>query len=302
MPFKFSLRGLGKSCTSKKAGKPEAQNDRHSPDGPTTSPVGSETPACDAETSMAFKLLQPRYPSIVASIDGDDSTKVASSSVTEPQAPLKPPVTDAQGTSASPDTGGKKPQLPASAVQETSKASSSHVAQAQVSPSALPVTGAQASPAGADPRASEPQPATEYGSQQDPKLSQKLWDDAYDSLEKDQDELVKAYVRILAKIFKLKKATDTSTAEAIDIPTELKDRAHRKMYMEQVVEEGKEKVARATKISKAVGDFADTILKIKPVVDFVMTIPQAAPAALPWAGVCVGLLVSNHHILASFPC
>ena len=84
----------------------------------------SATPVCDAETSIAPKLPEPQNPAIVASIDRDDSTKTASSSDAEPQAPLTPPVTDAQRT----DTGAIKPQLPESAVQETSKASSSRVA------------------------------------------------------------------------------------------------------------------------------------------------------------------------------
>ena len=78
---KFSLPKFPRSRTSKKAGKPEVRSGRHSPDGPTT-PVVSETPACDAETLMASELTQPQNPSVVASVNREDSTKAASSSVT----------------------------------------------------------------------------------------------------------------------------------------------------------------------------------------------------------------------------
>jgi hypothetical protein len=193
---------------------------------------------------------------------------------------------------------------------------------------------------------------TESEVQQDPKPSQKLWNDAYDSLKRDEDRLVEAYRKILAEVLvdkmlndlKARKATDTSAAggrdvfvelknikaEIIDqlkdpkaqkttdtsaagasdasaehedlkakILDELKDPTKRQMHMKMLVENGKAKVAKASKVTKGVGDFAKAILSVKPIIDSVIQYtPQAAPAALPWAGVCFGLEVSNNHFLS----
>jgi hypothetical protein len=131
--------------------------------------------------------------------------------------------------------------------------------------------------------AKELQPVTEPGAPEDPNLSQRLWNDAYDELEKDEGELVRAYVKILAEVLKGEKATDISA--------KLEDRAERQEYMQKLVIEGQVKVAMASKIMKGIGDVAQFILSAKKVIDAaVQTNPQAA---LPWAGVCVGLQVST---------
>ncbi len=133
---------------------------------------------------------------------------------------------------------------------------------------------------------------TDSGVRQDPNLSQKLWNDAYDELEKDEGKLVGTYVKILAGVLKDEKAADISV--------QLEDRAERQAYMLKLMKEGQVKVAMASKIMEGVGDVAQFILSVKGIVDAaVQTNPQAA---LPWAGVCVGLQVSAHsfnHLLSA---
>jgi hypothetical protein len=210
-------------------------------------------------------------------------------------------------------------------------------------------------PTAAKSRSKDPQLVTEPRSLQDPKRSQKIWDDAYDSLEKDEEKLVQDYRMILAKFLVEKKLEDLraernvdisasadSTLEANakslkakisvklkdsnaqngthtsatgngDVPTwresleaeiidELKDRNNRQVHMEILVKSGMDKFDRASKITKAVGDFSRAILSLQPIVGSVIqNVPHAAPAALPWAGVCFGLQVSNKSFVACSP-
>lgn len=55
------------------------------------------------------------------------------------------------------------------------------------------------------------------------------------------------------------------------------------MHMKELVEEGQAKVSKTSKITKGLGDFAEAILSVKPMIDLtIQSIPQAASAALPW--------------------
>jgi hypothetical protein len=170
--------------------------------------------------------------------------------------------------------------------------------------------------------------------ERDSNLSEKLWNRAYNTLEKEEAKLVKAYVRALVEVLvseaskdshvkqskdivstmldeprghmamiinRIKEATslkaskDPAEREKLeaDVSAKLENPAKRQEFMEMLVENGKAKVSKALKVSETIGNVAGTILSIKPAVDIVLQIPQAAPAALPWAGICVGLEVSN---------
>ncbi|OAQ58427.1 WD-repeat protein [Pochonia chlamydosporia 170] len=97
-------------------------------------------------------------------------------------------------------------------------------------------------------------PRTESIEQQSTALSksQVLWNAAYDSLEEDKD-----------------------TAELV--------------FMKKLVEEGQAKISTPSNVTKGVGDVAQFILSAKGMVDAaIQNIPQAA---LPWAGVCIGLQI-----------
>ncbi|RYP60388.1 hypothetical protein DL771_010531 [Monosporascus sp. 5C6A] len=139
----------------------------------------------------------------------------------------------------------------------------------------------------ADPPAEAKLMATESTEQQTPILpaSQRLWNAAYDSLERDDADLVRSYVKTLETVL----GANPDVAPGTDISPELHDSTKRQMHMKRLVEEGQAKISRASKITNRLGEVADTILSVKAIIDLaVQSIPQAA---LPWAGVCVGLQI-----------
>ncbi|KAH6636427.1 hypothetical protein F5144DRAFT_508878 [Chaetomium tenue] len=140
------------------------------------------------------------------------------------------------------------------------------------------------------PAESAPNPSpTESIEQPTPVLSvsERLWNAAYDSLETDNAELVVSYLKTLETVLGANPGITPDT----DISAEFHDPTKRQMHMRRLVEEGRAKISRASKITNGVGDVADFVLSVKGIIDLaVQSVPQAA---LPWAGVCVGLQVSS---------
>jgi hypothetical protein len=130
-----------------------------------------------------------------------------------------------------------------------------------------------------------PEPAADPTEKQIARLptSQRLWNTAYDSLESgDSAKLVRAYIKILRTVL--------ATEAAADADASTEDPAERQRYMRKLVQDGQVKVAAAAKITRGLGDVAHFVLSAKVMIDLaIQNIPQAA---LPWAGVCVGLQVS----------
>lgn len=157
-------------------------------------------------------------------------------------------------------------------------------------------------------------------------LSQNLWNQAFDQLAKDEESLVEAYLKILAKLLldntledvtakeskeyltqllgrhEVSKRGDSSVprlsqAAVKNLKAELGDHTQRQKFMTMLVEDGKAKALKSQKIAETLGNVAGTLLSVKPIVDAVLQIPQTAPAALPWAGICVGLNLSYNSVL-----
>jgi hypothetical protein len=123
-------------------------------------------------------------------------------------------------------------------------------------------------------------------------IQQSIWNDAYDHLDQDKETsgIVKAYVNILVTVLAGRNASDLSASGADDVSVKLKDPAERQKFMKSIVKQGLAKASTASKIVKNAGNVADAILSVKEVVDLAIgNIPQAA---LPWAGVCIGIQVS----------
>ncbi|RYO82755.1 hypothetical protein DL764_009559 [Monosporascus ibericus] len=198
-------------------------------------------------------------------------SKTSSIIATKLSAPPSPSVADAQVTQPSAEAIDTDPHRPAAASQ---------------APPLAPFVEPPPKPA-----------ATEYTEQPTTVLSasERLWNTAYDSLEVEDAELVGSYVKTLEKVIggETRESTD-------DVSAKLKDPTSRQKHMRELVQKGQEKISKASSITTGVGEVADFILSAKEMVDLVLRgVPQAAPAALPWAGVCLGLQILRNPAQAT---
>ncbi|PMD36824.1 hypothetical protein L207DRAFT_532411 [Hyaloscypha variabilis F] len=154
----------------------------------------------------------------------------------------------------------------------------------QVPPSIVPFTDAQPGHTGVGPQAKEPLQATEFVVQQTQAIStsQRLWNEAYESLENDNEtsELVRAYVKTLTTVLTAEKAPDTS---------KLRDPIERQIYRKKLVKDGQAKVSTAPRIINTVGNVAQFIPSAKGIID--LAIQNIQQAALPRVAICIGLQI-----------
>lgn len=142
--------------------------------------------------------------------------------------------------------------------------------------------------------------------------SVELWNTAYDQLETDEAtaEIATAYRETLAELLTkgeldmrrnatspVGASTDTSVdnvavqdAIRADKLGQLKDWERRSELLTRFVMDGQDKI-KLTTASQRVGTIAEGILKAQPLVNIALQVPHAAPAALPWAGVLIGLQI-----------
>lgn len=121
-------------------------------------------------------------------------------------------------------------------------------------------------------------------------ISRKVWDRAYDELA--QDEATKSLVEgYLMAVQKANNPDDDATdAELKENAAKMNNEEDRQSLMKKTLESGRKKIFKSSKVTNAVGGASGFVLKFKSVIDLAVgTNPQAA---LPWAGVCIGLQVS----------
>ncbi|KAL7797842.1 WD40-repeat-containing domain protein [Trichoderma afarasin] len=127
-----------------------------------------------------------------------------------------------------------------------------------------------------------------------PSKSQDLWNAAHESLAEDKDtaKLVRSYLTVLATVLK-------TTLPEDEVLTHVSDRTKRQDFMRKLVEEGQARLSVSTtsNVLNGVGAVAEFIDSVKGLVDAAVgNIPQAA---LPWAGVCIGLQILTNPAKAT---
>jgi hypothetical protein len=121
-----------------------------------------------------------------------------------------------------------------------------------------------------------------------------VWNRAYDELANDDGtkKLVEAYMKAVKKASK--PDGDASAPEADEDISGIEDQAQRDKILKDAIKSGQERIHKSISATNAVGKVSNFALKFKHVIDFAVgTNPQAA---LPWAGVCIGLTVSCYYL------
>ncbi|KAK4196451.1 hypothetical protein QBC40DRAFT_313587 [Triangularia verruculosa] len=93
--------------------------------------------------------------------------------------------------------------------------------------------------------------------------SERLWNAVYDSLETDNAELVILYIKTLEIVL----GVNLGVAPDANISAELYNPTKLQIYIRRLVEEGRAKISRVSKITNGVGDVADFILSVKGIID-----------------------------------
>jgi len=121
-------------------------------------------------------------------------------------------------------------------------------------------------------------------------LPEQLWDRAYDGLKVKEKALVQAYEKILSCALRGHGVVSPEDeSEQNDI--EQKNVHARRNQMYQLICAGLDKIARQARAKENLDEGMKLVLTLK---DMISTGLQVAPqAALPWAGVCVALQVSQ---------
>jgi N-terminal domain of NWD NACHT-NTPase len=135
----------------------------------------------------------------------------------------------------------------------------------------------------------------------EPDISRKIWDKAYSIIEAKEKDLANTYLAVLRESLApdiengahKKKKKEITLLEAAKISEELNNKTEGPERLKDLVKKGAQKAEEQSKIADTVGFLAQGILKADPLVKVLTQLPHLAPAALPWAGICIGLQVSN---------
>ncbi|KAJ3579308.1 hypothetical protein NPX13_g1259 [Xylaria arbuscula] len=127
-------------------------------------------------------------------------------------------------------------------------------------------------------------------------ISQRLWNNAFEILLQDKDtvDLVKKYLMILMKVLKSEGGEDPSGASDLEdtILAKFQDREERQKHMRNIIEEGRRRIATTSKVAEGLSNAVGYIEGVKGLISAAIAdIPQAA---LPWAGVCIGLQILSN--------